>query len=209
MKESLKGAKARFPNILLLYLDATPPPTDSELMARARTGDRLAFEEIYSRYEGRVYAYLWRLVRDEAVAADLRQDAFLRLWQARKDWKGGGSVAGYLIRAARNLAIDAHRRRRLHHRWQEETMSGPQAAALAPDAVLAQEGLEARVNAAVEALPERPREVFILKRDAGFSYREISELLGISTKTVEVHMGKALRLLRVALADLRDSTERS
>lgn len=70
-------------------------PTDDELMARVGAGNRLAFEQIHDRYGPRVYAFLWRLIGDEAIAADLRQDVFFRLWQARGNWKRGGSVPGY------------------------------------------------------------------------------------------------------------------
>ncbi len=65
-------------------LDRLDMHADADLMARVRAGDRTAFEVIYRRHEARVFAYLWRLVRDETLAADLRQEVFLRLWRARR-----------------------------------------------------------------------------------------------------------------------------
>ncbi|MDQ3623408.1 MAG: sigma-70 family RNA polymerase sigma factor [Verrucomicrobiota bacterium] len=183
-------------------MDAIRRLTDNELMVRVRVGDRRAFEHLYERHQARVYAFVWRLMRDEAVAADLRQEAFFRLWEGRGSWKAGGSVPGFLIGVARNLAVDGHRRQVVHDRW-TVAAARESPAAPAPDVVLAQEDLVFRVHAAIDSLPDRPREVFILKRDAGLSYIEIAELLGIAPRTVEVHMGKALRLLRGALADLR------
>lgn len=182
-------------------------PTDDELMARVGAGNRLAFEQIHDRYGPRVHAFLWRLIGDEAIAADLRQDVFFRLWQARGNWKRGGSVPGYLIGVARNLAIDARRRERVHDRWREAAEHESSPGAPAPDVVLAQKDIALRVHAAIDALPARPREVFILKRDASLSYQEIAVFLGISPKTVEVHMGRALRLLRETLADLREPAD--
>jgi RNA polymerase sigma-70 factor (ECF subfamily) len=172
-------------------------------MARVRQGDRTAFRELYRRHESRVYAYLWRILGDGAAAEDLRQEAFIRLWEASAEWKAGGSVAGYLIRVARNLAFNARRHDQVQHRWRIAAEYESPPSVQPPDAVLVQQDLAARVNAAIEALPERPREVFILKRDASLSYREIAEQLGISPKTVEVHMGRAYRLLREALAGVR------
>lgn len=186
-------------------MNATGTPTDTELMIRVRAGDRLAFEHLYHRYAARVYAIAWRLMRDEAAAADLRQEAFFRLWQRRTEWDGTGSVAAYLIRVARNLAFDGHRRRLVHERWRDEAAHEDSHRAPAPDILLAQQDVALRVHDAIDALPKRPREVFVLSRDAGLSYREIAELLGISPRTVELHMGKALRLLRETLVDLRDS----
>lgn len=188
-------------------MDAIRAPTDTELMARVRSGDCLAFEQIYVRHGARVYAVLWRLIKDEAIAADLQQDAFFRLWQARDDWSERGSVAGYLIGVARNLAVDGHRRRQVHDRWRDEAARQQPPPSPAPDIVMEQRDIALRVHAAIDALPERPREVFILKRDASLSYQEIAALLEISPKTVEVHMGRALRLLREALADLRETRD--
>lgn len=173
-------------------------------MSRIRHGDRGSFRELYERHEGRVYAYLWRLLGDRGQAEDLRQEAFVRLWAAREDWEDSGSVAGYLIRVARNLALNTQRHEQVAHRWRVLVSSDPAPTPPPPDLVLAQENLAARIYAAIEALPERPREVFILKRDAGLSYREIAEQLGISPKTVEVHMSRAYKLLREALAGLRE-----
>ncbi len=184
-------------------LDRLDMHADADLMARVRAGDRTAFEVIYRRHEARVFAYLWRLVRDETLAADLRQEVFLRLWRARRDWRPGGSVAGYLIRSAHTLAIDARRREQVRSRWADELRFSHPSTTPAPDTALERERLAARVNAAIDMLPDRMREVFSLKRDAGLTYREIAARLGISPKTVEVQMGNALKRLREALADLR------
>ena len=190
-------------------MDAIGAPTENELMDRVRAGDRVAFEQLYHRCEARVYAAAWRLMRDEAAAADLSQEAFFRLWQGRAEWEGNGSVAAYLIQVARNLAFDGHRRQRVHERWRDTTAHEGARRAPSPDTLLAQEDVALRVRDAIDALPNRPREVFVLKRDAGLSYREIADLLGISPKTVELHMGKALRLLRETLVDLRGSVTTS
>jgi RNA polymerase sigma-70 factor (ECF subfamily) len=178
--------------------------TDEELMATVRAGNRTAFAEIYARHAPRVYAYLWRMLQDEALAEDLRQEAFIRLWQQRTKWSSRGSVAGYLVRVARNEALNAIEKGRVQRRWAVDQAGGPQATAPAPDTVLEQRHTVECVSAAIEALPDRAREVFSLKRDAGLSYREIGELLGISPKTVEAHMSKAYALLRSALSDSSD-----
>jgi RNA polymerase sigma-70 factor (ECF subfamily) len=177
---------------------------DGELMRKVRAGDRAAFEELYRRHAQRVFAYLWRFTGDETAAADLRQDTFFRFWLARADWRDGGSVAAYLVQTARNLALNAQRSQRLRRHWDEEARTAPRPTSPAPDVLLLQHELTERVSRAVAALPERPREVFSLKRDADLSYAEIAELLEISPRTVEAHMRRALLMLRDSLADLRD-----
>ena len=177
--------------------------SDQELMVRVSAGDRAAFDEVYLRYQARIHAYLWRIVNDDTLAADLRQETFIRLWKSREDWRAGSSIPGYLIRVARNLALDAMRRRRVRDDLREDQVLELYRDVVPPDVVLSRKDRSTRIHAAIAALPDRPREVFTLKHDAGLSYREIAELLDISPKTVEVHMGRALRLLREALADLR------
>lgn len=173
--------------------------SDAELMARTKRGDRAAFRVLYERHEGRVYAYLWRLLGDRGRAEDLRQEVFVRLWTARQGWRAGGTVAGFLIRTARNLALNEQRHAQVERRWRGRVAGERLPSPPTPDVVLERSDLAARVHSAIEALPDRPREVFILKRDAGMTYREIAEQLGISPRTVEVHMSRAYKLLRAAL----------
>ena len=171
-------------------------------MARVRAGDHAAFEKIYRLHAARVFGYLWRLTRDETLADELRQDAFFRLWRARDGWKPGGSVSAYLITTARNLALNSFRDQRARQRRETVLAGFAASASPSPEALKDRSELAGRVNAAIAALPDRPREVFSLKRDAGMSYQEIADLLGISPKTVGIHMGRAFRLLREALADV-------
>ncbi len=176
---------------------------DTELMSRVMADDRHAFKELYDRHGGRVHAYLYRMVHDEALAEDLRQEVFIRLWQVRAAWCEKGTVAGYLIRVSHTLALNACQARRVRHHWVERVANGPQRVAPSPNDVMAQDAIMARVDQAIEALPERSRRAFILKRDASLSYKEIGELLGISPNTVGIHLSRAYKLLREALQDIR------
>lgn len=179
--------------------------TDSDrgLVDSIRTGDALAFEELYARYQQRVFAYLWRALRDEEAAADLLQEVFMRVWRARARWTPSGSVAGYLLRTARHIVIDEARKQDVRKRWSANWQTDSPILETRPDKDLHEQRIAARVRTAVGDLPDRMREVFSLKYDGGLSYQEISEQLGISVKTVEVHMSKALRRLRDVLGDLR------
>lgn len=179
------------------------PAPDSQLMEQVRAGDEAAFEQIYHRHERRVYGFLWGRVQDDALAADLTQETFARLWRARDSWQTSGSVAGYLLLTARTLLIDEHRRREVRNSWKQDVEAAPRASSPSPERVLERQETAERLNAAVDALPERTREVFTLKRDANLSYHEIAVLLGISRNTVGVHMYRALKQLRESLEDLR------
>lgn len=180
---------------------AEEPPTDRVLMDRIAVGDEVAFEVLYSRYRARVFAYVWRIIGDES-ADDLTQETFVRVWRARERFEATGSVVGYVVRIARRLALDELRRRQVRDRFKDASQHSTTALMASPEGELVREQLVREVDSAISALPERMREVFSLKRDAGLSYQEIGDQLGISVKTVEVHMSKALRRLRELLAGL-------
>lgn len=171
-------------------------------MARICAGDESAFELLYHRHHRQVYTFLLSRTRSEALAADFCQEAFLRLWQTRCDWTPRGSVVGYLLRAAKSMTVDEHRRRQVREDRRQDVADRDRSVFPTPDEALENQEVAARIAAAIDALPQRTREVFILKRERGLSYREIGDELGISPNTVGVHMYRALKALRERLRDL-------
>jgi RNA polymerase sigma-70 factor (family 1) len=179
--------------------------TDAELLEQCRAGDDGAFEVIFRRHGPAVYAFLLRMTGDPATAVDLRQEAFVRLWRARDRWAGQANARAFLIHAARALIVDSRRRAAVRTRHRVSAGESLHSSPPAPDELLRREELSRRIEQAIDSLPPRQREVFVMKRDAALSYREIGELLSISPKTVEVHMVGALRTLRKSLYDLRET----
>jgi RNA polymerase sigma-70 factor, ECF subfamily len=175
---------------------------DRELLVRL-TGDerdaRDAFETIFRKWYVPVARATQALVRDAGVAEELAQDVMLELWRRRADLVAEASAQAYLFRAARNRAYNHLRhlaivRRRL-------PLSGGRVSH-DPEAPVQLEAaeLDAAIQRAMDALPPRCREVFELSREEGLRYADIADRLGVSVKTVETHMGKALRTLREQLA---------
>jgi RNA polymerase sigma-70 factor (ECF subfamily) len=173
--------------------------TDRELLDRLRQGDRDAFDTIFRAHYPSVVAMAERIAGERAVAEELGQDVMLELWRRRESVSVDESLRAYLVRAARNRALNHLRHERMKVRTAPfaagETVSAPEAPAR-----LVEAEIDAAVREAVSALPERCREVFELSRGAGLRYTEIAGVMGISVKTVEAQMGKALRMLRARLA---------
>lgn len=153
---------------------------------------------LYLSESARLRRKLARMVGDQAIAADLLHDIFLRLWRRAEPLDGND--AAYLTRSARNAAIDHLRAERIRADFVKGTVPEQHAGGVpSPHAVLeAREGLS-QVDTAIRALPERTRHIFLLNRVHDSSYPEIAAAMRISTSAVEKHMARALAALRKAV----------
>ena len=171
---------------------------ESELLSRLREGDDDAYATIFrEHYPGLVVAAA-RLLGDRTLAEDIAQDVLLELWRRRASLILTGPVRAYLQSAARNRALNRLRQARTAQRG-EVYVRGPSESPATDSRALSGE-LEAAVAEAIAALSEPQREVFEMNRTRGLTYNEIAELLGISVKSVEARMGRALKQLREHLA---------
>ncbi len=123
----------------------------------------------------------------------------LELWRRRESLAQESSPQAYLFQATRNRALNHVRHERVERKSEPELIRQTEMSASAPSR-LVEEEIEMALRDAVSELPDRCREVFELSRTHGLKYAEIAVVLGISVKTVEAQMGKALRTLRVRLA---------
>lgn len=174
---------------------------DERLTRLRRTDEAGWMEGVFREFYAPLGQVLYRVVPDRAVVEDLLQDVFLRLWQGRAEVPPLQSHRAYLTRAALNAALRHQQRGQRQVAWDEAPATAT-ATATAPDtlAALHHADTETAVAAALAQLPPQCRTVFELSRYEELSYQQIAEALAISPKTVENHMGKALRLLRGSLA---------
>ena len=189
--------------------EMTDPATslsDAALVRRIRAGDERALEVVFRAHYAGMAAFVQRYVNAPDVAEELVQDIFFKLWSRREQLSEIESFKTYLYRAVRNQALNWLRRRKLERRWEEEhgEESEPAALAAADDGATEQE-VTLAVRAAIDRLPPRCREIFLLSRDGGLTYNDIARTLEISVKTVETQMGRALKALRFSLASYRDT----
>ena len=176
-----------------------PLVTDRELLERLRQGDSAAFDEIFRTWYGPLVGTAERMLRDRAVAEELVQDVMLELWRRRETLAAESSPQAYLFQSTRNRALNHIRHERVEKKSEPELTQHGELVSSGPDH-LVEEEIAIALREAVAELPERCREVFELSRTNGLKYSEIATTLGISIKTVEAQMGKALRTLRVKLA---------
>jgi RNA polymerase sigma-70 factor (ECF subfamily) len=180
-------------------MNKTPEPDESALLARLRAGDPDALKVLFDRHFGMAVLAAYRLVQDEGIAKDLAQEVFFRLWKNRESLIIQTSVGAYLRRAAVNHAINHVKSRRMQFERAEEQI-GLASGTPGVDQHLAADDLQTAVNQAIDSLPPQCRVVFSMSRFEEMPHKEIAEALGISSKTIENQITKALKILRKKLA---------
>jgi RNA polymerase sigma-70 factor (ECF subfamily) len=172
---------------------------EAELLARLRQGDEEAYATIFrEQYPGLVVTAT-RLLNERALAEEIVQDVMLELWRRRESLIFTGPVRAYLQQATRNRSLNRLRQAKTAKRG-EVYVRIPTASPMA-DAKAVSAELQAAATRAIASLSEPQREVFEMNRTQGLTYNEIAELLGISVKSVEARMGRALKQLREQLAE--------
>ena len=170
---------------------------DSALVARARTGDLAAFEEIYRLSVGRIYAVCLRMTADPAIAEDCTQAAFIRAWQKLDRFEGRSAFTTWLHRIAVNEVLGRHRsegRRRAHVELVSELPAGTDVDLQSRDA-----GINMDLEAAIQTLPNGAREVFVLYAVYGHTHQEIADTLDLAVGTCKAQVHRARKLLRARL----------
>ncbi|HJR41779.1 MAG TPA: RNA polymerase sigma-70 factor [Gemmatimonadaceae bacterium] len=155
------------------------------------------FTRLYEERYARLLRFASRYVRDRAEAEDVVHDAFLRLWSRRREWADAGAIDGYLYLAVRGEAIDRLRRARREQRLEEGAERG--APAVVVDDLMREE-LAGAIQRAMDDLPPRARQVLRMRWLEERPNADVARMLGLSVKTVEMHVTRALAALRGRLA---------
>lgn len=163
--------------------------SDEELFVLLVDDDKQAFVELYSRYRGRIYAFIYRMVGDRDRANDIFQETFTRIYGRRAYGASIHNVSAYIFTTARNVCLNALRddKARVQVEDFHQVVFQPNHANIE---------LADMVKAALELLPEHHREAFVLREYDGLSYQEISQVTGQSLPSVKIHIYRAKEKLR-------------
>lgn len=169
-----------------------------ELLARR---DERAFEQVFKAHFKNLHAYAFTMVKDDVMAEELVQNIFYKLWERSDQLSISGSVASYLYRAVHNESLNHLKHQKVRSAYQSHTMYQMKDQADSASKKFSLKELEGKLRSALNELPQQCRTIFQMSRFQELKYREIADELGISVKTVENQMGKALKILRVKLID--------
>jgi RNA polymerase sigma factor (sigma-70 family) len=167
-----------------------------DLLRRFALGEIDAFETLVRQFQGDVYAWIVRIVRDPSIAEDLTVETLWRIYRARHQFRPDGNFAAWARRIATNLALDHLRRKRPEQSLLTEPAGPPQ-----PDRLLQQETRE-KIQQAFRRLPAKLQVAATLALVEERPYDEIADALGTSVGAVKLRVFRAIRILRKHLNHL-------
>ena len=171
-----------------------------ERVLAIKDGDHQAFIDLYNEYWSQVYDFSRLYIATIADAEEIVQDVFVKLWESRHLLKEDENIKGFLFIVTRNIVFNRHKKKVNENLLKTSVLSAfghesyYNSTSVEEDYCASQ--LKIFIDKLINSLPEQQRKCFLLSREENLSYREIAERLGISQKTVEIHMSKALKFLK-------------
>ena len=175
---------------------------DRQLVRKISEGSKTAFGQLFFEFYYDLCDFTLSIMHSKDEARDVVQDVFLRIWKRRSGWEIHTSLKIYMFQAVRNEALNHIAKKKSLLRLKREF-------ARASLTDMEESGREwndeerkvvKRIWEIAEEMPEKRQSVFTLHRKHGLSYKEISGIMGITRKTVENHMGEALKYIRERMA---------
>lgn len=184
--------------------------TDEELMNFVGNQDISAFEELFGRYERRVFSFFYHMVPNIEEARDCTQETFLRLWRGRAGYSPNGRFSTYIFQIAKNHFINERQKRKA--RITHKNFNGNHSHEFFQDQVVSDNGyhramaheIGLAIGEAVASLPEIHRLVYVLSEEQKLSYKQIANILNCPVGTVSSRKVEAVRKLRKLLKPLKD-----
>tara|TARA_R110000868_G_scaffold259361_5_gene517265 strand:- start:20128 stop:20733 length:606 start_codon:yes stop_codon:yes gene_type:complete len=192
--------------LLFAYIEGKKDFSDHEVKSveKIRSGNKQAFEDLFFEYHNSLIRFANTITKSRELARDCVQDVFLKIWRNREEWEIQYSLKAYLYQSVRNQALNLLEKQKARYRLKENYKKETQSLHENTEGnKVSYEHLDEkeirqlkRIWELVEEMPERRRLAFDLNRRHGLSYKEISKVLNISRKTVENHIGQAVKFIR-------------
>jgi len=187
------------------------PTSDAAIMLRVAAGDDSGFNFLAAKYHRPIIHFLFRMVRNQAIAEELAQEVFLRVYRSRESYRAEAKFTTWLYRIATNLAVNHARDTKNERSVQAVYLDAPdEQTGTTPDVSDAEPSVEQRllreermkaIRAHVMALPERQRMAVLMHKYQGMDYREIGEVLKQSESATKSLLFRAYQTLREKLKD--------
>lgn len=180
----------------LLYTD------DDDVLISFQQGDHSAYEIIYDRYWALLYRHARKMLQNDEEAKDVVQEVFMMLWTRLNTLGINQPLAAFLYAATRNKVLDHIKHSKVKAKYAASLQQEMESQLQPPDSLVRERQLARQIESEIQFLPPKMREIFVMSRREYKSYKEISEQLQISDKTVKKQVSNALQILRVRLGTL-------
>ena len=175
--------------------------SEQEIIGAIREGNERIFEEIFRKYYQSLCNYANSILKEMDEAEAVVQNLFLSIWEKRSDLEISISLKSYLYRAVHNHCLNRIKHLKVREEYQQYAVNFYDASYESVSQTVMKNELETKIEEAIKKLPEQCRLIFRMSRFEELKYHEIAEQLELSPKTVENQIGKALKILRVELAE--------
>jgi len=173
---------------------------EKTLLLQLRQGDHHAFEKLYHSYKLRIARNLYRLLKSDELAEEMMQEFFLKIWENRSQIDPEKSFRAYLFRISENMVYDFFRKASRDSKLRAQLKSNYIELYTHIEEGIFNKENKQRLSRAIELLPPQRRQIFILCKLEGKSYKEVSELLGISPSTINNQLLQANKFLKRMLS---------
>ncbi|GGI23679.1 RNA polymerase sigma factor [Pedobacter mendelii] len=170
--------------------------TDNELAGFLKSGDRLAYEEIYHRYKFILHNHAWNKFRNKQEAEDALQEVFTKLWDKRFLLEANVNLSGYLYASVRNYFLNFIARKDIQGRYVSHIQKFTEEQNVLTDHRIRENQLRELIEKEIESLPARMREVFEMSRKEHLTHKEIAARLGTSEETIKKQISSVLKIMR-------------
>lgn len=175
--------------------------TSAEIVPQIAQGNRSAFESLFKSHYSNLCGYAVKYVWELDQAEEIVQDLFFNLWNKRSDLYISSSIESYLFRAVRNACLNYLKHKKVRENYASNVKGSYNPGQGLDDNPVETLELQKKIEDSIEVMPPERKKIFMMSRYDGLKYKEIAEKLGISVKTVEAQMGKALKFLREELKE--------
>ena len=170
---------------------------DIFLLKKLAEGDIAAIEVLYIRYAPQVKSFVLAILKNESDSEDIVQDIFLKVWEERDKLTNVRSFRSYLYSMIRNMVYNKLKKRAVHQRY--FAFAGKERVSVNPENRIVTKDLLTHIQTEIENLPKQQRDIYMMNREDSLTYKEISDRLGVSPKTIQYHIGKVLSRLKTAI----------
>ena len=175
---------------------------DGSLIRELNQGDKEAYTRLYEKYVGRIYRFLYHLLKDAEVAEDATQFCFMQVWLNRENISCEKNLSSYLFVIARNAAYKEFRKQLVADIYIDKTLKKDDNFEKADDGMVDFKLIHREIQRCVEALPEVRRKIYLMSRAEGLKSKEIAERLDITVSTVDVQLSRARTQIRTEISKL-------